>query len=211
MKSFADFKKSIASVGKKKEERKPQKAMDAGARGRRMLQRREYASKVSAFSHDELKDHYKNVVKKHNQDFLNKKYPDSGFDLYAPKNVTFTDDNKVVFIDYLIKSQMVYYNGENEKMENSAFYMYPRSSFSKTPLILGNHVGVIDSGYRGHLMGAFKYFSSCDYPDEYIVEKHQRLLQVCHPSLCPIFVKILDSDNFEETERGSGGFGSTGQ
>ena len=29
MKSFADFKKSIASVGKKKEERKPQKAMDA--------------------------------------------------------------------------------------------------------------------------------------------------------------------------------------
>ena len=58
MKSFADFKKSIASVGKKKEERKPQKAMDAGARGRRMLQRREYAAKVSAFIPDELKDHY---------------------------------------------------------------------------------------------------------------------------------------------------------
>ncbi len=160
---------------------------------------------------DELKEHYKTVVEKHNQDFLNKKYPDSGFDLYAPKSVTFTDDNKVVFIDYLIKSQMVYCNGENDNVENSAFYMYPRSSFSKTPLILGNHVGVIDSGYRGHLMGAFKYFSSCDYPDEYIVEKHQRLLQVCHPSLCPIFVKIIDTDNFEETERGSGGFGSTGQ
>ena len=58
MKSFADFRKSIASVGKKKEERKPQKAMDAGARGRRMLQRREYAAKVSAFIPDELKDHY---------------------------------------------------------------------------------------------------------------------------------------------------------
>ena len=58
MKSFKDFRKSIASVGKKKEERKPQKAMDAGARGRRMLQRREYAAKVSAFIPDELKDHY---------------------------------------------------------------------------------------------------------------------------------------------------------
>ena len=58
MKSFSDFRKSIASVGKKKEERKPQKAMDAGARGRRMLQRREYAAKVSAFIPDELKDHY---------------------------------------------------------------------------------------------------------------------------------------------------------
>ena len=57
MKSFKDFRKSIASVGKKKEERKPQKAMDAGARGRRMLQRREYAAKVSAIP-DELKDHY---------------------------------------------------------------------------------------------------------------------------------------------------------
>ena len=33
MKSFADFKKSVASAVKKKEEKKPQKAMDAGARG----------------------------------------------------------------------------------------------------------------------------------------------------------------------------------
>ena len=60
-------------------------------------------------------------------------------------------------------------------------------------------------------MGAFKYFSSCDYPDEYTVEKYQRLLQVCHPSLCPIFVVLIDNDNFEETERCSGGFGSTGK
>ena len=58
MKSFADFRKSVASAVKKKEEKKPQKAMDAGARGRRMLQRREYAAKVSAFIPDELKDHY---------------------------------------------------------------------------------------------------------------------------------------------------------
>ena len=57
MKSFADFKKSVASIGKKKEERKPQKAMDAGAKGRRMLQRREYAAKVSSFIPDDLKDH----------------------------------------------------------------------------------------------------------------------------------------------------------
>ena len=57
MKSFADFKKSVASAVKKKEEKKPQKAMDAGARGRRMLQRREYAAKVSSFIPDDLKDH----------------------------------------------------------------------------------------------------------------------------------------------------------
>jgi len=57
MKSFADFKKSVASIGKKKEEKKPQKAMDAGAKGRRILQRREYAAKVSSFIPDDLKDH----------------------------------------------------------------------------------------------------------------------------------------------------------
>ena len=56
MKSFADFRKNIASVGKKKEERKPQKAMDAGARGRRLLQRREYRAKISPFIPKELED-----------------------------------------------------------------------------------------------------------------------------------------------------------
>ena len=38
----------------------------------------------------------------------------------------------------------------------------------------------------------------------------QRLVQVCHPSLCPIFVMLVDNDSFEVTERKDGGFGSTG-
>jgi len=42
---------------KEKVERKPQKAMDAGARGRRLLQRREYKAKVSDFIPKELEDH----------------------------------------------------------------------------------------------------------------------------------------------------------
>ena len=62
MKTFSGFKKTASDamkkVIKKKEERKPQKAMDAGARAKRMLQRREYRAKVSEFIPDELKDHY---------------------------------------------------------------------------------------------------------------------------------------------------------
>ena len=42
---------------KKKEEKKPQKAQDAGARARRVLKRREYQSKVSAIVPAELEDH----------------------------------------------------------------------------------------------------------------------------------------------------------
>ena len=46
----------VAAVRKRKEERKPEKAMDAGARAKRKLARREYQSKVSSFVPDELKD-----------------------------------------------------------------------------------------------------------------------------------------------------------
>ena len=48
----------VKRYGKKKEEKKPQKAMDAGARAKRKLARREYEKKVSPFVPDELKDHY---------------------------------------------------------------------------------------------------------------------------------------------------------
>tara|TARA_B100000131_G_scaffold208496_1_gene200558 strand:+ start:879 stop:2354 length:1476 start_codon:yes stop_codon:yes gene_type:complete len=47
-------------LGKKKEEKKPQKAMDAGARAKRKLQRREYAAKVSGSEDnvpDDIRDH----------------------------------------------------------------------------------------------------------------------------------------------------------
>ena len=55
-KTFDQWKKAAASaLGKKKEEKKPQKAMDAGARAKRKLQRKEYASKVSG-SEDNVPD-----------------------------------------------------------------------------------------------------------------------------------------------------------
>ena len=53
----AALKKVINTVRRKKpEEKKPQKAMDAGARGRRLLQRREYRAKISPFIPKELED-----------------------------------------------------------------------------------------------------------------------------------------------------------
>ena len=48
-------------LGKKKEEKKPQKAMDAGARAKRKLQRREYAAKVSG-SEDNVPDEMREGV-----------------------------------------------------------------------------------------------------------------------------------------------------
>ena len=56
-KRWDSYKKAVATVmSKKKEGKQPEKAMDAGARAKRKLQRKEYRSKVSPFIPDELKD-----------------------------------------------------------------------------------------------------------------------------------------------------------
>ena len=73
--------------------------------------------------------------------------------------------------------------------------------------MLANHVGIIDSGYRGNLIGAFRSFQT---NKNYVVDKFTRLLQLCHPSLCPIYVILVEESDLVDTERGSGGFGSTG-
>ena len=90
------------------------------------------------------------------------------------------------------------------------FYMYPRSSISKTPLRLANSVGIIDSGYRGNMIGVFDNISSTSYT----IDKHSRLLQLCAPDLGKFWINTIKVDNFDAlkmtTSRGGGGFGSTG-
>ena len=60
-KAFADFyKKAKSIVIKKKQERKPEKAMDAGAKARRLLKRKEHAKYVSGSTEnvpDDIRDH----------------------------------------------------------------------------------------------------------------------------------------------------------
>ena len=91
----------------------------------------------------------------------------------------------------------------------SAFYLYPRSSMgSKTPLRLGNSVGIIDSGYRGHL----KACVDCYGKENYHIDKYDRLLQIVSFSGRPIFVKLVNNmDELGVTIRNDGGFGSTGK
>ena len=58
-KSWKDFKRAITAVKKGKEQKKPEKAMDAGARAKRVLARKEYAAKVSGSTEnvpDDIRD-----------------------------------------------------------------------------------------------------------------------------------------------------------
>jgi dUTPase len=68
-------------------------------------------------------------------------------------------------------------------------------------------VGIIDSGYRGRLMGKFDCLQS-----QFSVNKFDRLLQICSPGLIPIYAELMNNEEMlGSTERGNGGFGSTGR
>ena len=89
--------------------------------------------------------------------------------------------------------------------EPSSFMLVPRSSIFRTPLRQANNIGIIDSGYRGHIMVPVDNHSN----EDYIIKNGQRLFQLVHPSLKPISIEVVEE--LDETERGSGGFGSTGK
>jgi len=158
--------------------------------------------KIFIDNDDDLKSIYKTAVDKHNTAVKSSTYPDAGFDLYVPK-------------DYLIKPgdvgkvdfKIITAASSSSLGTPLSFFTYPRSSIYKTPLRLANSVGIIDSGYRGTLRGMFDNRSN----ETYTLEKHTRFLQICSPNLNPIIVSIVDNiAELGTTERGQGGFGSTG-
>ena len=87
--------------------------------------------------------------------------------------------------------------------------VYPRSSISKTKQMLRNHVGVIDSGYRGEIILKFGWFSQSSTPDSSVYDAGDRIAQLMiipHPK-----VEFEEVEQLSDTDRGTGGFGSTGQ
>ena len=85
--------------------------------------------------------------------------------------------------------------------------LFPRSSNSKTHLYLTNHVGVIDSGYRGEIK--FKFRPINGFVDARVYAKYDRVGQLIilpYPQ-----IELVESDDLSDSERGDGGFGSTGK
>lgn len=148
---------------------------------------------------------YRETVAKHNENVTTSDFPDAGFDLLCPEDMNYKVGRvKKCPLGIKCAAHMV---TRNSTKFPCGFMMFPRSSISKTSLRLANGTGIIDSGYRGELMGAF----DCFYGD-YKVEAGSRLLQVVAPGMVPIHVTIVESESQlgSNTARGSGGFGSTG-
>lgn len=155
---------------------------------------------------------YKQHIDAHNQNVLQHKFPNSGFDVLSPQREEIaTPPHKTSMVNFHIKGEMRVFDPMLKEWKTTGYYTYPRSSLSKTPLVLANHVGIIDSGYRGWLMGAFRTLDANAPADPYVIEPNTRLLQICCPDLRPILVRLVDESFYESTERGSGGFGSTGR
>ena len=85
--------------------------------------------------------------------------------------------------------------------------LFPRSSISKYHLCLANSVGVIDSGYRGEIKARFKRTQNNAHESLYNVgDKIVQLLIIPYSN-----IELEEVDNLTETERGAGGFGSSGK
>jgi dUTP pyrophosphatase len=155
--------------------------------------------KLYLFPEEEVKEWYLNKIT-NSENYTN----DSGFDLYSPSEVDLNPGD-VKCIDYRIKCKMVIINDKGEESP-SAFYVYSRSSISKTPLILGNGVGIIDMNYRGNIYLSIRNVSN---DQKYTIDMKQRLFQICSPTLDPFSVEIVDG--LDTTDRGNNGLGSTGK
>ena len=80
----------------------------------------------------------------------------------------------------------------------------PRSNLTKFNWVLNNSYGVIDSDYRGEWMAIFTGLSEELFP--YSVG--DRVAQIYFEEVLPISFDVVPE--LEESERGEGGFGSTG-
>lgn len=100
--------------------------------------------------------------------------------------------------------------------------VFPRSSIRKTGLQLSNSVGVIDSGYRGEIQATFnKLFGGEGMYDEMKVnnasqtnvndwykvgDRIAQIVIIPHPQ-----IQFEEVKELSDTQRGKGGFGSTGK
>jgi dUTP pyrophosphatase len=86
--------------------------------------------------------------------------------------------------------------------------VFPRSSIRKTRLQLSNSVGVIDSGYRGELQATFNKINnnSVSENDYKVGDRVCQIMIIPHPT-----IEFNEVNELSNTERGEGGFGSTGK
>ena len=120
---------------------------------------------------------------------------DAGLDLYVLEDQTFKAG----------ETAKIKLGISCESMDGKGYFLFPRSSISKTPLRLANSIGLIDGGYRGEIMAVCDNIKDYDFS----ISKGDRLFQLVSADLSTIEFEIVKE--LSDSTRGSGGFGSTGK
>ncbi|QNK03622.1 dUTP diphosphatase [Dyella telluris] len=128
--------------------------------------------------------------------------PARGSDGAAAIDLRATED-----IELLAGEQHMMDTGINIWIKNPGFVglIVPRSGLGTRGLVMANGVGVIDSDYQGPLKVSLLNRSNNDI----YIARGDRIAQfMLTPVVCP---QLIEVENFDEaTDRGNGGFGSTG-
>lgn len=156
------------------------------------------------------------------------KYGDSGFDVRADVEETVSlaptrlsvrrESIKTEYGDKTIVTDVELLKGETKVIPTGLFFDIPdnyeiqvrsRSGLSaKAQVVVTNSPGTVDSGYRGEL----KIILTNNGEKFFHIAKGDRIAQCVFSSvLTKNFVKLEQVDEIsEDTDRGTGGFGSTG-
>jgi dUTP pyrophosphatase len=135
---------------------------------------------------------------------------DSGLDLFVMQDTTFMP-GETKMIDLGVSCQSKSFNPCIKGWLRGKIYKYhsyllmPRSSISKTPLVMRNSVGLIDAAYTGNLKTPLWNTSS----EPFEIKRGERYMQLVNGDLSGISFTLVDE--LRGTSRGAGGFGSTGK
>jgi dUTP pyrophosphatase len=98
-----------------------------------------------------------------------------------------------------------YHTGISLELPKSHYVLLtPRSSLSKKLMWMANHVGIVDSGYRGELI--FKFRSIFGIAPYKVGERIGQMVLTKRN-----IMDLVETTDLETSERGEGGFGHTGR
>ncbi len=141
--------------------------------------------------------HYKGI---YGEELYARGNDNAGVDVY-----TFSVEDKGVV--QMVHSEIVAKLVNTTYQGNCHFFLAPRSSIWKSGVVMANSMGIIDSSYRGELMGACLPLQGME--QKLVVG--ERLFQILAPDMGHISsVVVRPLAELDTTARGAGGFGSTG-
>lgn len=128
---------------------------------------------------------------------------DAAYDLVAVEKPTISKDG--LFLEYRTGLHL-------EPPPGYHFVIHPRSSICKYDLALANSIGLVDNGYRGEILCRFKTtlrFSKDITVAPKIYQAGDAIAQLMIEK--DIHMDFEEVENLGDSERGTGGFGSSGQ